>query len=502
MNRLVKIIDPLGGTSRINYDNRGNVLSREDPKGGITSYRYDRNSRLLKMTRPLGEETTYRYDALGNRTAVLDSKGQKIGYEYDDRNRLVRAHYYAAGDHFDPVKTVDFSYDNLGRLISYDDGTTSAAYTYDELGRKTEEAVNYGPFTLGYSYAYYANGAKKSFTGPDGSRIDYAYDANNRLSSIAIPGDGQITYNTYRWNSPNRITLPGGSTAEYTYDPLMQMKELAVKDPGKNLLMAHQYEHSPAGNITAKKTEHGDYGYQYDRLYRLIEALKPGSSRESFTYDAVGNRLTSAGTEGSWSYNENNELLSYGLLSFQYDENGNLTEKSIGGLPALRYVYDVENRLVQVERGDGLVIATYHYDPFGRRLWKEVGGIRTYFLYADEGLIGEYDANGNAIKTYGYAPGSSWTTDPLYLKVGSQTYWYQNDHLGTPQKLIDTSGRVVWSATYDAFGAAQIAISEVENNLRFPGQYYDAETGFHYNWNRYYDPATGRYLSADPLDKG
>ena len=169
LNRLVKIIDPMGGVTRISYDNRGNVLSTEDPKGGITTNRYDRNSRLIKMTRPMGEATSYGYDALGNRTAVLDSKGQKISYEYDDRNRLVRAYYYAAEDPFNPVKTVNFSYDNLGKLLSYDDGTTSAAYTYDDLGRKTQEAVNYGPFGLSYSYGYYANGAKKSFTGPDGS---------------------------------------------------------------------------------------------------------------------------------------------------------------------------------------------------------------------------------------------------------------------------------------------------------------------------------------------
>ena len=91
---------------------------------------------------------------------------------------------------------------------------------------------------------------------------------------------------------------------------------------------------------------------------------------------------------------------------------------------------------------------------------------------------------------------------PCTSKVGSQTYWYQNDHLGTPQKLIDTSGRVVWAATYDAFGQAQISLSEIENNLRFPGQYWDAETGLHYNWNRYYDSATGRYLSTDPAHEG
>lgn len=59
---------------------------------------------------------------------------------------------------------------------------------------------------------------------------------------------------------------------------------------------------------------------------------------------------------------------------------------------------------------------------------------------------------------------------------------------------------MVWSAAYTAFGEALVdASSTIENNLRFPGQYYDAETGLHYNWNRYYDPATGRYTQTDPI---
>jgi len=77
---------------------------------------------------------------------------------------------------------------------------------------------------------------------------------------------------------------------------------------------------------------------------------------------------------------------------------------------------------------------------------------------------------------------------------------YTNDHLGTPQKLTAVNGAVVWGAKYASFGAADVDIpSAITNNLRFPGQYYDQETGLHYNWHRYYDPKTGRYLIADPI---
>ena len=78
-------------------------------------------------------------------------------------------------------------------------------------------------------------------------------------------------------------------------------------------------------------------------------------------------------------------------------------------------------------------------------------------------------------------------------------YYYINDHLGTPQRLITGEGTVVWQAAALPFGRTQVQLGTVQNNLRFPGQYFDAEAGLHYNWNRYYDPETGRYLSPDPI---
>jgi RHS repeat-associated protein len=213
----------------------------------------------------------------------------------------------------------------------------------------------------------------------------------------------------------------------------------------------------------------------------------------------VGNRLASAQTSGDWSYNANNELEGYDDVTFQYDANGNMTEKNAGGV-VTKFFYNLEDRLERVEDGTGNVIATYYYDPFGRRLWKDVGGTRTCFFYNDEGLAGEYDAAGVEIKTYGWKPGFTLSTDPLFMKVGNQYYWYHNDHLGTPQMMTTSSGAVVWKAKYSSFGKAIVdSGSTVVNPLRFPGQYEDAETGLHYNAYRYYDPTIGKYLRVDPL---
>jgi len=92
----------------------------------------------------------------------------------------------------------------------------------------------------------------------------------------------------------------------------------------------------------------------------------------------------------------------------------------------------------------------------------------------------------------------------LHSIVGQTTgdqsiYYFINDHLGTPQKLLNKNADVVWSADYKPFGDADVYVNTFANNFRFPGQYYDQETGLHYNWNRYYDPNVGRYLRADPI---
>ncbi|MDH5216676.1 MAG: RHS domain-containing protein, partial [Gammaproteobacteria bacterium] len=79
-------------------------------------------------------------------------------------------------------------------------------------------------------------------------------------------------------------------------------------------------------------------------------------------------------------------------------------------------------------------------------------------------------------------------------------YYVHNDHLGTPKAMTNEFGVKVWSAVHDPFGQATVdPASTVVLNVRFPGQYYDAESGLHYNYFRYYDPSNGRYLTSDPI---
>jgi YD repeat-containing protein len=166
----------------------------------------------------------------------------------------------------------------------------------------------------------------------------------------------------------------------------MRINSITAKDPGQNPLMNYQYTYDKMDNIVSKVTDHGNYTYMYDDLYRLASADNPVQDNEGFTYDGVGNRLTSLDVAGEWTYNNNNELLTTDNIQFSYDDNGNMIQKTADGV-VTNFVYSVEDRLIEVRDGSDSLIASYYYDPLGRRLWKEVGGVRAYFLYTDEGLM-------------------------------------------------------------------------------------------------------------------
>ncbi len=106
-------------------------------------------------------------------------------------------------------------------------------------------------------------------------------------------------------------------------------------------------------------------------------------------------------------------------------------------------------------------------------------------------------------KGKGKNTGTPLAADAGYALNNAETravYYFHCDHLGTPQAMTDQNGNVVWKADYKPFGEVTLTTSAVENNFRFPGQYFDEETGLHYNWHRYYNPETGRYLRTDPIE--
>ncbi|WP_191630152.1 RHS repeat-associated core domain-containing protein, partial [Pseudomonas fluorescens] len=140
---------------------------------------------------------------------------------------------------------------------------------------------------------------------------------------------------------------------------------------------------------------------------------------------------------------------------------------------------------------------------FGRRIAKTVDDHTTEFFWQGDNLVAE--SSREHYRSYVYEPG---TFRPLAMLDGKGPrkacpFYYQLDHLGTPQELTDFGGEIVWSAKYNAYGkVTHLAVGggeQLEQPLRFQGQYFDVESGLHYNRHRYYDPEVGRYLTPDPV---
>ncbi|WP_321532127.1 RHS repeat-associated core domain-containing protein [uncultured Desulfuromonas sp.] len=493
LGRLTSQTDANLQTTVLSYDIRDNLLSLTDANGNTTSFRYDLAGRKIEEVRPMGQSTSYSYNRNGLVATLTDAKGQITTYNYDAANRLISVNYHDGAQE-------TFSYDAVGNLTGYtgaDD--VSGILEYDALNRKIGETVNFGAFSKNYSYSYDAYGNKESYTSAEGIVHNYNHDLSGRITALSV--DGQTTAFTYDKTRLTQISYPNGVTTDYTYNAADWLSGLTTSGPNGTLL-TRQYAFDTTGNITSAVSSKGTTAYSYDPTHQLTAADHPSATAltdEVYSYDAVGNRLTTTDISGLISYNANNELIGHSTVQYQYDANGNTTQKTANGRTTT-YDYNSRNRLSSVHLPDGRLVS-YCYDPFGRRISKTVAGVTTCYTYSDEGLAAEYDGNGTWQKSYGWKPNSLWGTDPVYQRTPTGLYYYHNDHLGTPQRLSDESGDIAWSAGYTAFGNATMdpILSSIDNNLRFPGQYFDQETGLHYNYQRFYDPGNGRYTQVDPI---
>ncbi len=488
-------------TTEFSYDSQGNLIKVKDANNSETTYQYDRRGLRIAEIKPLGQQMQYQYDETGILIQRVDSKNQLIKYAYDDDGRLSQEQHFDTVSASTAAKTISYSYNKNNIITGYTDGVTSASYQPDKLSRLASSTVNYGPFSKTFTYSYAKDGKVSSFTNGESVISSYQYDKANRLQLIQIAGQGSITFTQYQGYQPGTILYPGGVKVSHSYDGIGRLTQQEVKDPAANSLQNSQYSYDSVGNVTAKSINNDNYGYDYDSAYRLTLANQPSPLvNRNYQYDGVGNR-TSSDVTSNWNYNANHQLLSYGeagnITTLSYDDNGSTITKTNGSNSEI-YLYDIANRLIEVKL-NGATIARYYYDPFGRRLSKEVGGVTTYFLYANEGLIGEYTSTGTLISSYMYLPDSMWGTKPLGRVTAGEAYFYQHDQLGTPNLLTSKTGQVKWQGAVDAFGQVQNTINGLTNKLRFPGQYYDQESGLYYNYFRDYDPELGRYTQSDPI---
>ena len=463
LDRMELLIEPGPTNTKISFNSDSGVTGVQDAGDKLTSYEYDDLGRQVSESSPDAGTTTYDYDSAGNLISQTDARGITVIYSYDALNRLITAQYP------DATRNVFYTYDQgvsgIGRLTGSIDASGTTAYSYNGLGQLTStERANTGMPAANLAYGYAPLTAElESVTYPSGLTVSYARDADGRIIAISAGGQEIVHNITY---------LPFGPVADYT----IGSDSASILTVDRTFTERYQVSRIQAGTNL-------DYQYRY---YADGSVWQIDGPPAPLVTDAVTDFVTAPGT------NRLDYAIGAEPASYSYDSHGNIT-----GDGTRTFIYDLSNRLTEVQ-ANGETIATYEYDGAGRRVRKVVAGVAIYYHYgADDKLIAETDGSGNPLRDYIYLG-----NEPVAVKIyGAQPgiYYYINDHLGTPQVLVDSTGATVWQAAYLPFGKAQVQIGTITNNLRFPGQYYDDETGLHYNWHRYYDPGTGRYLIPDPI---
>ena len=223
--------------------------------------------------------------------------------------------------------------------------------------------------------------------------------------------------------------------------------------------------------------------------------MQGSTTTESYTYDIVGNRLSSLGVS-PYTYNSSNELTSLPSGSYTYDSNGNTKTKPDG----TQYTWNFDNRLTQaVLPGSGGTV-NFKYDPFGRRIQKAFTQgsttTTTNYLYDGQDLLEEVDSSGNVLARYTDGRGID---QPLSMLRSGTNAYYLSDGIRSISSLSNSAGALVNTYTYDSFGKVTASTGTLTNPFQFTGREFDQETGVYYYRHRYYDPQTGRFASEDPV---
>ncbi|MBI5591469.1 MAG: RHS domain-containing protein, partial [Deltaproteobacteria bacterium] len=396
------------------------------------------------------------YDAAGNLVSATDAKGQTTGFTYDALNRPVSQSY--AGAEGNVLFTYDQGSNAIGHLSRIQDPEGTVSFAYDNKGRIATETRVIGTTSHSIGYSWDATtGDLAGMTYPSGLSLAYARDASGQVSSISLNGTPLVSSVSHLPFGPFKTAALGSVSLTRDYD--------------------QRYN---ATRITA-----GGFDYAYTRdagghVISIANIQTPTATSQTtdYSYNSTNNQLT--GTTGATP------------KTYTYDANGNIVSDGIN-----TFVYDGLNRMIRVENQGGTV-AAYGYDSSNRRIRKTIGTTTIHYLYdLNSRLIAETLLDGTVLREYIYLDG-----EPIALReyqTNPGTYYFINDHLGTPKQLVTATATIAWQAAYLPFGKAQIQLETVKNNLRFPGQYFDEETGLHYNWHRFYDPETGRYISADPI---
>lgn len=532
-NRLSQI-NLAGDITQVVHDAVGNLLSETDPNNHATTHQYDALNRLLKTVNALSKETVYGQDVNDRPTVVTAPNNLSTEYQHDDLGNLLQESSPDRGPTL-------YTHDGAGNVITVTNALGQVTtYTYDALNRVSVQQSSEAS-TPRYNY-YYDNACGKGrlcavqqngqfhlYFGYDGlGRENYRLNATGAAwvyyAAVYSPG-GRLA----------SLTYPTGRSVDYQYDALGRISQVSTTASGTTTVLAKYFIHQPFGPVQNFLFGHNrNYWMSFDRAYRP-EFQFSGPYYKRADYDPAGNlkSLTDINnTAQTFGYSPLNELTaagdtqagSYGNLAYSYLANGNRESETRNGVSTPYYYYDNTNRLYHAGNSDWRLLdqagntiwsndlwgvsydgygrllssskaqSSYGYNALHQRTKKTAGGLTTSFAYGPAGEL-LYETDGINTKAYVYLG------DMPLARVDNNAsiYYYHTDHLGAPQIMTNSAGATVWKANYEPFGWAVVTNQVIQNNVRLAGQYFDSETGLHYNWHRYYDPKVGRYITSDPI---
>ncbi|TPQ26258.1 hypothetical protein C2U68_11950 [Methylomonas koyamae] len=542
---LTQTTDAAGHVSQRQYDSLDRLIRTTDALNGQTDYYYDAQDRLTQVTDAAGHNTGYTYNGLGDLTRVDSPNTGATQYAYDAAGNLTQttdaANITALNrllgiDYPGSEADAEFGYDGTagniagqqGRLTDARRGDIATRYQFDLRGNLLGSAVrkpSNGTVLSDLAFGYDADDRVVHTQPASGRRLQYQYDAAGQVRRLQVADTVSGTTTTTRLLADKIVHLPFGPVAGLTYgNGLNDIRQydldyrLTRQTAGN--LFRQQYGYDSLGNMTLSNDETASLArqtYTYDAVGELT-ALSHANplQNQNYQYDAVGNRTQQSSPGGGtadYRYDPDSQQLlgtvmgspatGQQLNHFRSDARGAIdrsqTELKSSFWNVLStpvdYLYAADQRLVQINSGTSM-LAGYAYDAFGRRVGKTRPGkpLQT-FAYAGSQLLAE---NAGTPSHYAYLDGQ-----PLARIDGSAAnspiYYFHNHPLGVPLKASNAAGQTAWAAQLQPFGLMQTTTNAISQNLRFPGQYFDAESGLHYNMARYYSPELGRYLQSDPI---
>ncbi|MFD7913900.1 putative T7SS-secreted protein [Streptomyces sp. NPDC059752] len=550
--------DPDGSTQSWTYDGEGNCLTHTDGAGGTTVYEYtdfdrlsarttpdgvqyafayDTELRLVRVTAPHGAEWTYAYDPAGRLVSETDFDGRTVEYGYDAAGRLTSR---VNG----PGQSVVYERNALGQLVRKEsrDGVTTYEFdVFDELasattpdgstlfrlrdrhGRLLSETVD--GRTL--SYTYDELGRRVGRTTPAGVKSHRTFAADGRVSGITTSGR-TIAFGRDAAGRDVSRTVGSAFTLNQQFDTRGRLTGQHVTGSDGTLLQQRGYSYRGDGFLTGVEDAlNGDRSFTLDEAGRVTAVDAVGWS-ERYAYDETGNQATASWPQshpgadacGERAYT-GTRITRAGAVRYEHDERGRVILRQRTRLSrkpdTWRYEWDAEDRLAALVTPDG---TRWHYrhDALGRRIAKQrmAAGAgsevreETVFTWDDTSLCEQRTVAGlggpAAVTLTWDRDGHQPLTQTERIENAAQEvvderfFAIVTDLIGTPRELVAEDGRIAWRTRSTIWGATTWnRDATAYTPLRFPGQYFDAESGLHYNYFRTYDPEAARYLSPDPL---